>query len=69
MRIRTIETLEHWQILKTALIENKYKLWQMQFSYDAPQGFHAWFWKGDKQVEVTTHNINVQMDIVSGGLS
>jgi acetyl-CoA carboxylase alpha subunit len=60
--------MEQWQILKTALIEKNYKLWQMQFSYDAPEGFHAWFWRDDKRVEVATHNKDIQKDIVSSGL-
>ena len=69
MRVRSIETIEQWQILKAALIEKGYKVWQMQFSYDMPEGFHAWFWKdGSQQVEVATHNLNIQKDIVSSRL-
>jgi hypothetical protein len=59
--------MEQWQIIKAALIEKGYKLWQMQFSYDTPDGYHAWFWKDDKQVEVATHNEDIQKDIVSTG--
>ncbi|HRW13369.1 MAG TPA: hypothetical protein P5549_09620 [Syntrophomonas sp.] len=65
MRVRIIETIEQWHILKAALIEKGYKLWQTQFSYDAPEGYRAWFWKDDKQVEVATHNQEIQSDIVS----
>lgn len=66
MRVRIIETTEQWQILKTVLIEKGYKLWQMQFSYDTPEGYRARFWKdGKQQVEVATHNRDIQKDIVS----
>jgi hypothetical protein len=64
-----VETMERWEIIKNAIIEHNYKLFQMQHSYNAPEGFHAWFWKGNKRVEVATHNKEVQRDIVSSGLS
>ena len=68
MRVRAIETMEQWQILKAALIEKGYKLWQTQYGYDSPEGYHARFSKNDKQVEVATHNKDIQNDIVSSRL-
>lgn len=71
MIIRSIETIEKWQSLKAELIQKGYKLWQMQYGSDSPEGFHAWFIKDDKnkQVEVVTHCKEIQKDIVSSGLS
>ena len=67
---RTVESFDKWEVLKAELKQKVFKLWQMQFSYDAPEGFHAWFLKeGKPQVEVVTHNKAIQKDIVSSGLS
>jgi len=66
MRIKKISTLEEWEILSAALKENGYGLWQMQYSYDSTEGFHAWFWKKDKEdAEVITFNKDVQEKILS----
>jgi len=66
---RKVESLDKWELFKTELIEKGYKLWQMQYGYDSPEGFHAWFWKGNNQVEVVTYDRDVQKDIVSSELS
>ena len=68
MRVRIIETMEQWGIFKDALVEKGYKLWQTQYGYDSPEGFHARFSKDDKQVEVATHNTDVQRAIESSRL-
>jgi hypothetical protein len=63
--MKSIETVEQWEILKKTLKEKGYRLWQMQYSYDEPQGFHAWFWKsGRSDVKVVTHNKDIQNDII-----
>lgn len=63
--MKVINTLEQWQILKTAMKEKGYALWQMQYDVLDKKGFHAWFSKsGKKDVEVVTHNADVQECIV-----
>jgi len=66
---RTINTIDQWESLKTELIQKGYKLWQMQYSYDSPEGLHVWFLKKDNQVEVVTHVKEIQKDIVSSGMN
>lgn len=65
MTIRRVETWEKWLILKQALIEKSYKLWQMQYSWNQSEGFIAGFYKQDKNVEVITHIKEIQEDIVN----
>lgn len=68
--MKTIESLSQWLILKQAIIDKGYKLWRMQYSYNDPEGFHIWIWKKDKQdVEIVTHNKEVQDDILTSGLT
>ena len=63
--MKVISTIEQWQILKAAMKEKGYTLWQMQYSAEDKQGFHAWFYKtGKKDVEVVTHNADVQECII-----
>lgn len=69
MRPRIIESLDKWYIFKQALIDNRYKLWQMQYNWDMTTGFHAWFFKNDKNVEVVTHCKEVQEDIIGSGMT
>jgi len=46
--------------LKVAIIGKRYTLWQWQYSYDSPEGFHAWFSKDGKNIEVVTQNQKIQ---------
>ena len=69
MKPKIIESLDNWNILKQALINKGYRLWQMQYGYDRPEGFHAWFMKDDKNVEIITHDKAVQEDMVSSNLT
>ncbi len=63
--MKVIDTLEKWNILAYAMKEKGYRLWQMQYSWDSPEGFHAWFSHPIKQnVEVVTKNIEVEKAIV-----
>ena len=46
--------------------ERRWQLWQMQYRYDDPEGFHAWFMKaGELDIEIVTHNEDVQEAIVN----
>jgi hypothetical protein len=66
MRIKTIDIYENWIILSEAMKEKGYSLWQFQYSADMPEGFHAWFWKKQKDlVEVITHNKDIQDAILN----
>jgi hypothetical protein len=47
------------------LSKHGYSLWQFQYGYSDPEGFHARFAKtGRQNVEVVTHNSEVQKAIV-----
>lgn len=63
--MKRIDTMEQWEILAAAMREKGYKLWQMQYSWDNKEGFHARFWKPEKSdVEVVTFDKAVQDAIV-----
>ena len=63
--LKHIDTLEKWNILSSAMHERNYYRWQMQYSYDTKEGFHAWFNKsGKSDVEVVTFNKKVQDAII-----
>ena len=60
-----VEKMERWNILKVALIDKGYSLYQFQYSYDMDEGFNAWFCKiGKSDTHVITHNESVQKDII-----
>ena len=63
MEIKRIETLSKWLVLKQMIKDKGYTLWQMQYSWDNPEGFHIGYMKGDKRLEVITHNKDVADDI------
>jgi hypothetical protein len=63
--MKTIETIENWNILSAALKEKGYRLWQMQYGAELSEGFHVWFWReGKNDVEVCTHSEEVQQAII-----
>lgn len=64
MRPRIIDTVEKWNILAAALKQKNYIFFYLQYGYDCPEGFHAWFIKDEKKVEVITHNKEVQDAII-----
>lgn len=68
MKAKITETLEQWNVLKGALKEKGYALWQTQYSTDYPEGYHAWFMKDGNNIEVVTHSEEVQNDIIKSGL-
>jgi hypothetical protein len=65
---KRIETMEKWLILKQAIIEKGYKLFQMQYGWDMSEGFIATFYKGSIDVEVITHSKEIENDIVNSNL-
>lgn len=65
--MKNIETIEQWSILSAAMKEKGYRLWQTQYWWNMPEGFHAWYWKdGKADVEVFTHSKEVQEAIIEG---
>lgn len=64
--MKQVEKIEEWAALSKVLKEKGYRLWQMQFSWDMPEGFHAWFWRAgiEKDYEVLTHSRLVQDTII-----
>ncbi len=63
-RIKRIDDMDKWLILKAALIEKGYKLWQTQYDTDSPEGYHVWLSSGGRNVEVVTYNKDVAADII-----
>lgn len=60
-----IETTEKCSEFLAKLRERGYYLWQMQYRWDADEGFHAWFYKpGHEDIEVVTHKEQVQEAIL-----
>ena len=63
--MKHINTIEKWHILRQAMVEKGWSLWQFQYRYDSPEGFHAFFIKeGKPDVEVKTFNQEVEESIV-----
>lgn len=65
MERKRIESIETWLALKHLIIEKGYMLWQMQYSWDSPEGFIVGFMKDDKHLEVVTHSKEIEDDIVN----
>jgi hypothetical protein len=68
MESKRIESMETWLVLKQLIVEKGYSLWQMQYSWNQPEGFIAGFMRGDKWLEVTTHNKEIEKDITDSRL-
>jgi len=64
METKRIETMFKWIILKQAIIDKGYTLWQTQYDTDAPEGYHVGFIKDDKRLEIVTHNKEIAEDII-----
>lgn len=62
---KQIDNFSDWLILKTALKEKGYSLFQFQYRWSDENGFHAWFMNSNgKQVEVITFKQEIQRDII-----
>lgn len=60
-----IETMEKCNKFLEECRQRGYTVWQMQYRWDEPEGFHAWFYKsGHEDIEVITHNKQIQQAIV-----
>jgi hypothetical protein len=60
-----IGTLEKCDRFLKKLRDNSWSLWQMQYTWNDPEGFHAWFMKkGEKDIELVTYSEEIQDKIV-----
>jgi hypothetical protein len=61
----SVETMEKCNRFLDKLRANDWSLWQTQYKWDSAEGCHAWFWHtGQKDIELVTHNEDVQNAIV-----
>ncbi len=60
LKVKIVEDYNKWEILKAAIIENEFVLWQWQHSAEHSEGFHAWFTKDGKDFEIITHNPKIE---------
>ena len=63
MTTKRIETMDKWLNIKRVIIDKGYTLWQTQYDTDAPEGYHVGFIKGDKRLEIITHNKEIALDM------
>lgn len=67
---KTIEIFEEWIELKQKLKDNGYKDWQHQYGTDTEYGYYVRFMKNgtglDGQIEIHTHNRDIELDIRNG---
>ncbi|HBT65314.1 MAG TPA: hypothetical protein DEB10_11720 [Ruminococcaceae bacterium] len=68
MERKRFEHMEKWLLMKKALKEKGYSLWQTQYDWDSPEGYIAGFMKDDKRLEIVTHNKEIEADIIHSGL-
>jgi hypothetical protein len=65
MRVYNINTMNDCKKLIQALKDKGYTLWQMQYSWDLPEGFLCWFMKAGKDdIEIHTKNADVQKALI-----
>ena len=61
-----VETMSRCVKYLDKLRAEGWDVWQMQYRWNLPEGFHAWFWKtGQEDIEIVTHNEEVQAAIVT----
>lgn len=62
---KQIDTIEHWLKAEVYLREHNYKIWQLQYGIDSPEGFHVCFKsKGFNDIEIFTFDREVQRAIL-----
>jgi len=61
-----VETIEKCTRFLAACREHGYYVWQMQYQWNMPEGFRAWFHRPQdpNDIEVVTHCKKVQKAIV-----
>jgi len=63
MTTKRIETMEKWLMIKRVIVDKGYTVWQTQYDTDNADGYHVWFIKGDKTLEIVTHNKDIALDL------
>jgi hypothetical protein len=62
----TINTFEKCNMILDKFRAEGWHVWQMQYRWNHPEGFHTWFMlAGHDDVEVVTRNKEVQKAIVA----
>lgn len=62
----TIESMDKCNRFLAKFRANGWSLWQTQYIWSEPEGYHAWFMKaGEDDIELVTHNEAVQDAIVA----
>lgn len=64
MKRYRVESMEVWISFKERLVDEGYMLWQTQYGWDTPEGYIVGFMKGEKQLEIVTHNKDIAKDII-----
>jgi len=63
-KTRTVEDYNQWLLLKEFLRQKNYLYCGSQYYAEHQEGYHVWFRKSDKEVEVITHSRKIQSDMV-----
>ena len=67
--MRQIDDIEQWNAAKSYFQDHSYKLWQFQYGFDTPDGFHAWFTDlAHNDIEIVTFKEDVQEAIIEMAL-
>lgn len=66
MKPYIIETMEKCNKFLEECRLRGYRVWQMQYRWNEPEGFHAWFHQAGNpdDIEIVTHNEQIQKAIV-----
>lgn len=49
---KEVKSWEHWLKLKKELTDKGYRMWQWQYDWDNPEGFHAKFYNSRLNIDV-----------------
>jgi hypothetical protein len=64
--MKTINDITECKWFLDNLRATGWTVWQMQYRWNHPEGFHAWFMlAGHEDIEVVTKNKDVQKEIVA----
>lgn len=63
METKRIETIDKWLTIKQVIVDKGYVVWQTQYDTEAVEGYHVGFIKGDKRLEIITHNKEIALDM------
>ena len=61
---KKIEDISTWKKAKAYFLEHGYSFFQSQHDADEPEGFHAWFINGKRDIEIVTHDPIIRDEII-----